>query len=69
MKGVFNPDPLTPKYHVIWNLEKVLIFFNNISENSQLSLKNITLKFITLIAFMIKQRIQTISSFQESILF
>ena len=36
MTGVFNMNPPKPKYVFIWDVEKVLSYFNNLSINEEL---------------------------------
>ena len=60
MKGVFESRPTLPRYNSIWNLSTVLDFIKTLGPNEELSLKNVTLKCVTLVALLSRQRCQTI---------
>ncbi|KZS18325.1 Uncharacterized protein APZ42_015524 [Daphnia magna] len=50
MSGCYNINPPKPKYNSIWDPELVVRFVSVLGENSRLSIKNLTLKTVTLIA-------------------
>ena len=61
MKGTYQNEPPTPKYDVIWDPDVVLTFSKNMGPNSELSLKGLSFKTITLMALATSQRVQTLS--------
>ena len=61
MKGIFQNEPPTPKYDIIWDPDLVISFFKNMGPNPGLYLKYLSLKTITLIALATSQRVQTLS--------
>lgn len=60
MKGVFNLRPCQPRYTKMWDASKVLKFLRTLSPVKHLSLKNLTLKLVMLIALTNAARSQTI---------
>jgi hypothetical protein len=50
MSGCYNINPPKPRYESIWDPELVVRFVSGLGENSQLSIKNLSLKTVTLIA-------------------
>ena len=52
--------PTLPRYNSIWNVSTVLDFIKTLGPNEELSLKNVTLKCVTLVALLSGQRCQTI---------
>lgn len=62
MKGVFKLRPAKPRYECTWDAELVLSVIRSWPINDQLSLKNLTLKVVSLLALATGQRVQTISS-------
>ena len=60
MKGIFHFSPSLPKYNCIWDVKLVLNFLKNLNV-SDLSLKFLTVKLVTLLALVTGQRCQTIS--------
>ena len=66
MKGVFELRPTLPRYNSIWNLSTVLDFIKALGPNEELSLKNVTLKCVTLVALLSGQRCQTIHALRIS---
>ena len=66
MKGVFESRPTLPRYNSIWNLSTVLDFIKTLGPNEELSLKNVTLKCVTLVALLSGQRCQTIHALRIS---
>lgn len=60
MKGVFNLRPSRPKYQKIWDVKKVLNYLCKLSPIKFLSLQNLTLKLVMLIALTNAARCQSI---------
>ncbi|CAG2191649.1 unnamed protein product [Mytilus edulis] len=60
MKGVFTKKPSLPKYSKIWDVNKVLTYFDIISDNEQLSLLELSQKLAMLFMLLSGQRCQTI---------
>lgn len=60
-RGVSNLRPANPKYDTTWCPSKVLSYFSNQVENSQLDLKDLSKKVITLLALVTAHRMQTFS--------
>ncbi|KAJ8976642.1 hypothetical protein NQ317_011150 [Molorchus minor] len=60
-KGVYNARPLKPKYNDIWDPEIVLNYLSTQYPNENISLENLTLKLVTLLALGTAQRVQTLS--------
>ena len=44
MKGVFNLRPPQPCYSKMWDIDKVLIYLNELGRNEDLTLQQLTLK-------------------------
>lgn len=61
MKGIKRLRPPQPRYDSTWNPESVLNYIQDLPENSQLSLKMLSFKLVTLLALITAQRVQTIS--------
>ena len=60
LRGVFQCRPALPKYVETWDVDKVLRCLKTLSPVKHLTLKNLTLKLVTLIAILSGQRLQTI---------
>lgn len=60
MRGVFKLRPSVPKYHNIWDVKVVLDVLRN-WVNTDITIKNLTLKCVTLLALTSGQRVQTLS--------
>ena len=60
MKGFFNARPSLPRYNYTWSPEQVLAFLDEWSPPEKLTLRQLTLKVVTLIALITGQRCQTI---------
>ena len=60
LKGVFGERPPKPRYETIWDVKIVLNFLRKWSPRSRLSMKQLTLKLVMLIALVSAQRSQTI---------
>lgn len=61
LKGVYELRPSVPRYKFVWDVKIVLDFLVNLFPLSELCLKMLTLKLVTLIALITAQRAQTIS--------
>lgn len=60
MQGVFVNRPALPRYKQIWDVSVVLQYAKSLSDNTQLSLQDLTLKITMLLALVTGQRCQTI---------
>ena len=60
LKGVFEQRPSIPKHTTIWDVGGLLDYLRTLSPISQLSLKELTLKTVTLLCLLTGQRCQTI---------
>lgn len=60
MKGVFTKRPPMPRYECIWDVQIVLNYLRKLAPANSLSLKDLTLKLVMLIALVSAQRSQTI---------
>lgn len=60
MKGVFKLRPAVPKYNNIWDVKIVLDLLRN-WVNTDITMKKLTLKCVTLLALTSGQRVQTLS--------
>lgn len=61
LKGVFNQRKPTPKYRTTWPVDVVLDYLFKLWPLQSLSLKQLTLKLVTLIALCTGQRCQTLT--------
>lgn len=68
LKGVFEIRPITPRYTTTWDVDKVLTFLKRLSPVAKLSLKQLTLKLVMLLALTTAQRLQTLQSLDISFL-
>ncbi|XP_046605016.1 uncharacterized protein LOC124297748 [Neodiprion virginianus] len=60
-KAVHSLRPTRPKYDSIWEPKIVLNYFKSLPKNENLSLKDLTMKLITLLALVTGHRMQTYS--------
>ena len=60
MKGVFENRPSLPRYSATWDIAVVLKYLGRLHPANKLSLKNLTLKVVTLLALLSGQRHQTL---------
>ncbi|CAC5412249.1 unnamed protein product [Mytilus coruscus] len=60
MKGVFTKKPSLPKYSKVWDVNKVLTYFDKIPDNEQLSLLELSQKLAMLFMLLSGQRCQTV---------
>ena len=61
MKGVFNIRPSFPKYTTTWNPDIILSHITNLTDNCELSLKQLSQKLAILLCLLSGQRDQTIT--------
>ena len=66
LKGVFNKLKPVPKYNNIWPVDTVLDFLSLFWPLDQISLKELTLKLVMLIALTTGQRCQTLTFLDTS---
>ena len=62
MHGVFVNRPALPRYKQIWDVSVVLEYLKSVGDNTQLSLKDLTMKTTMLLALVTGQRCQTIQA-------
>lgn len=60
-KGVYRVKPPAPKYQTTWNPKLVLNYLTNYYPNDSITLKDLSLKTVTLLALASAQRMQTLS--------
>ena len=60
MKGVFNIRPALPRYEVTWDVSVVFKYLKKLHPPQSLSLKELSLKLVTLLALLAGQRHQTL---------
>lgn len=60
MKGVFVIRPSFPRYQVIWDVKQVFKVLRKMHPPESLSLKDLTLKLVTMLALLAGQRHQTL---------
>ena len=56
LKGAYNLRPPQPKYSALWDVEKVLSFLRQLGANTQLSMKELTMKLAMLVALVLAHR-------------
>ena len=61
MNGVFNLRPPRPRYRATWDVTVVLNYLRSLGPNESLTLKNLTMKLVTLISLISGQRCQTLA--------
>lgn len=61
LKGVYNLRPSEPKYCKTWDVSNVLGYLRKLSPIKFISLKDLTLKLVMLIAIIIASRVQSLS--------
>ena len=61
MSGVFNINPSVSRYQCIWDVSGVLQYLKSLSPVRDLSLKDLTLKIVMLIALVAACRVQTLA--------
>ena len=62
MKGVYQLRPPKPRYKETWNISPVLGYLRSLYPTSELSLKQLTLKLVMLVALITAQRLQTLQA-------
>ena len=60
MKGVYNLRPPAPRYQDTWDVGVVLEELKRLSPTEQLTLKDLTLKLVMLLALVLAARVQTL---------
>ena len=66
MKGVFENRPSLPRYSATWDIAVVLKYLGKMHPADKLSLKELTLKVVTLLALLSGQRRQTLHALKVS---
>lgn len=61
LKGIFELKPSLPRYTVIWDVGTVLKFFQTFPPITDMTLKQLTKKLVTLLVLVTAQRTQTLS--------
>ena len=61
VKGIYNLRPALPKTNVTWDPEIILSYLKRLSPVNKISLKQLTLKFVTLLWLLIGQRGQSMT--------
>lgn len=70
MSGCYNINPPKPKYNSIWDPELVVRFVSMLGENSRLSIKDLSLKTVTLVALASLLRVSEIAAIStDSLIF
>ena len=62
MKGVFELDPIMPKYNCIWKVSDVTTYLRSLAPATSLTLKELSFKLVMLLALVTGQRIQTLQA-------
>ena len=65
-EGVFNLRPTQSRYTMVWDVKIFLNMLRQWKDNSELTLKELTLKTVTLVALITAQRVQSIHQFDLS---
>lgn len=60
MKGIFQSRPPLPRYCKTWDVNLVLQYIGSMGNSQELSLKDLTLKFVMLVALTTAQRGQSL---------
>ncbi|KAK7487074.1 hypothetical protein BaRGS_00021744 [Batillaria attramentaria] len=66
MKGAFELRPALPRYKDTWDVEQLLGYIRTWKNNSELSLKLLTMKLCALLLLASAQRLQTIHLIKRS---
>jgi hypothetical protein len=66
LKGVSKLRPPKPRYQCTWDVGKVLDLFSSWPPDSELTLKQLTIKLCALLALVTAQRVQTLVSINVS---
>ena len=62
MKGVYESRPVQCRYSAVWDVKDILDMFRNWNANDKLSLKDLSLKTVTLMALVSAERVQSLHS-------
>lgn len=62
MKGAYISRPTQSRYTTVWDVKVVLDFFRQMEDNSELSLKELSLKTTTLVALVSAQRVRSLNN-------
>lgn len=62
MKGIFQVNPPRPKYNDTWDVNQVTQYLRGLFPVNELTLKNLSLKLVTLLALASAQRGQTLQA-------
>ena len=68
MKAVFRQRPLLPKYVATYDITRVFAYIQSLPENSELSLKQLTLKCAFLVTVSTVSRVNSLSSLGPTLL-
>ena len=68
IKGVYHLRPPKPKYSSIWDADILLIYWEQIEDNSQLNLLELSKKVTTLLVLLHGHRISTIATFDINLI-
>jgi hypothetical protein len=60
MRGIFQIRPTVSRYNEIWDVNIVFDYIRDMNDNERLSLKQLTLKTVSLMALISSQRVQSI---------
>lgn len=63
-KGVYNMRPSAPRYTSTWDPSTVLTYLSSLTPNEEISLEQLSIKLITLLALITAHRMQTFSLIQ-----
>ncbi|XP_074034042.1 uncharacterized protein [Leptinotarsa decemlineata] len=66
LRGIFRSRPTFPKYNETWDPNPVLAYLSTLSPLESLTLKNLTIKLVVLLALATAQRVQTLSKIKLS---
>ena len=66
LKGVFNSKPPSSKYNVIWDPANILTAISKMNSNEKLTLRELSIKLVSLLMLTTGQRVQTIHSIRRS---
>lgn len=64
MRGIYSLRPPAPRYQVTWDANKVLELFLSWPENDTLSLRDLSIKLVCLLALTTAQRVQSLVSIE-----
>ncbi|XP_068761480.1 uncharacterized protein [Montipora capricornis] len=67
LKGIFQSRPPLPRYCKTWDVNLVLQYINSMGNSQELSLKDLTLKLVMLVALTTAQRGQSLQNTQNMV--